>query len=231
MMPTPCAACREILPVTAKFCGTCGAPVTATIPPMPMPAPAVSPAAAAPQWWGNAEQHEATVTVGTGATLRLASLGRRSAARAIDTAIVAAVCGLILLIGGITASATTTPRASDYSYYGYTSSEPVFGAGAMLAAIILAGLFACAYEIVAVALWGRTTGKAALGLTISDRRTGRKPTFGGAALRWIAPGIGSLIPLLAPVGALVVYLSPVFDTTGTRQGWHDRLASTVVTLR
>jgi hypothetical protein len=44
-------------------------------------------------------------------------------------------------------------------------------------------------------------------------------------MRWLLPMIGSF---LCYVGALLVYLSPLFDSSGRVQGWHDKAANTLV---
>ena len=64
-----------------------------------------------------------------------------------------------------------------------------------------------------------TPGKMALNLTIADARTGGKPTFAKLVGRYIAY-FASLLPLAFG------YLWIAFDER--KQGWHDKLAGTVV---
>jgi uncharacterized RDD family membrane protein YckC len=66
---------------------------------------------------------------------------------------------------------------------------------------------------------GATPGKSVLGLRIVDAETGGAPTLGRFALRYI----GYLVSAL-PFG--LGYLWALWDPR--RQGWHDKMAGTVV---
>ena len=54
---------------------------------------------------------------------------------------------------------------------------------------------------------------------------GGLPGWGQSALRWLIPQVAGLVCGLV---TLLVYLSPFFDNTGRQQGWHDKVAKTLV---
>ncbi|MET9493210.1 RDD family protein [Streptomyces sp. NPDC006552] len=81
------------------------------------------------------------------------------------------------------------------------------------------------YQVLMIAFVGATLGKLAVGIRVLKAETGAKPGIGGALLRWVIPLVGSFA---CGVGALLVYLSPFWDKSGRKQGWHDKVASTVV---
>ncbi len=102
--------------------------------------------------------------------------------------------------------------------------EAVTPDGARLA--VFAAVVIGILDVVPTALWGRTPGKAMLGLRVVDVRTGRAPGFSPAVLRgllvhgWVGiPVLGWVVPV-AIVGSTL--LSP------TTRGIHDRLAGTSV---
>ncbi len=72
---------------------------------------------------------------------------------------------------------------------------------------------------------GWTVGKRLLGVLVLSERSGFPPGLGPAFLRLLVPAAANLLPLLGPV---LVHLSPFFDPSGRRQGWHDKVAGTVV---
>ena len=71
---------------------------------------------------------------------------------------------------------------------------------------------------------GATVGKKVMKLTVRMEATGSLPTGKASAVRFVIP----LIASIAPFGSVLVYLSPLFDSSGRRQGWHDKVAKTVV---
>lgn len=168
------------------------------------------------------------ITTKNGGRHRLASLAERAGARVLDTLLVSACCAAIVGVSVIIAALSST-ATSDFTYTTGSDDSDRVEAVTVFAGVFLAALIAIAYEVVMVAVCGRTLGKMLVGLSIIHTATGKRPPIGSAALRWIAPGVGSLIPILVPIGGVVVYLSPVFDKSGLRQGWHDRLADTIVT--
>lgn len=79
--------------------------------------------------------------------------------------------------------------------------------------------------VITLALWTKlaaTPGKMAIRATIVDARTGGAPSTGQFVVRYLGYFIAA-IPLL--LGILWVALDP------RRQGWHDKLAGTVVVRR
>ena len=87
-------------------------------------------------------------------------------------------------------------------------------------------LFTVAYDLVPLALWGRTFGKAVLGLrVVAVGDSGRRLGFGRALLRWIALTFGAVVPYGFLVSVVVAGWA-LFDPE--HRGLHDRLAGTIV---
>jgi uncharacterized RDD family membrane protein YckC len=120
--------------------------------------------------------------------VRLASIPRRATARAIDYAITF-VPAIIVAV-------------------------EVHGIGGFLLFFVV--LLACAsQDPIGTARWGKSIGKALLGIRVVDERTLRPPDLWHAFLRWWIPGL--LPPLL------------VWATWDKRrQGIHDKAAETLV---
>lgn len=72
---------------------------------------------------------------------------------------------------------------------------------------------------------GATLGKALVGLRTLDADTGAPIGMGRAFLRALVVAAGGLV---LAVGHLVVLASPLFDSGGRRQGWHDKAARALV---
>ncbi|WP_205754229.1 RDD family protein [Arthrobacter terricola] len=94
--------------------------------------------------------------------------------------------------------------------------------------LILIALMANLYEFLMVGIIGRTVGKIAIGARIIRSADGTKPKFTDSFMRWLLPGVVGLLPILGALGSPLVLISPVFDSSGRRQGWHDKIASTLV---
>jgi uncharacterized RDD family membrane protein YckC len=77
-------------------------------------------------------------------------------------------------------------------------------------------------EALPTALWGRSPGKALLGLHVVDMRQHEKPSFGAALLRWLLYHVLALL-----VVGVVNVLWAVRDRPW-RQCWHDKAAGTFV---
>lgn len=78
---------------------------------------------------------------------------------------------------------------------------------------------------VVIALWiklGTTPGKMAIGAVIVDARTGARASSGQYVIRYLGYFV-SMLPLF------LGYLWVGFD--GRKQGWHDKMAGTVVVRR
>lgn len=83
------------------------------------------------------------------------------------------------------------------------------------------------YEIALVARFGATLGKMAMRIRVVRVVDGARPTLADAAKRWGSFfGLAAFIPC---IGWLLVPLSPTYDKSAREQGWHDRIAHTVVT--
>ncbi|GAB2707728.1 RDD family protein [Arthrobacter bambusae] len=147
--------------------------------------------------------------------VKLASIGQRALARVLDIVLVviAVVAYIFIMLAAATAGSGAT--------YSVSGMSPV-------GALVFIAVIAYMYEILMVSFWGRTVGKMLVGARIIRAADGMKPNFGNAFLRWLAPGLGALIPFLGQLGATLVLLSPTFDSSGRRQGWHDRMAGTLV---
>jgi uncharacterized RDD family membrane protein YckC len=159
------------------------------------------------------------------AGVEFASMPRRLGARLLDGLIVgialvavgALIAALVYAGGGFddletdaNGNVTGGEEAAVAAYLGW------------LAIVLVVSL---GYEIVLVALRGATFGKQILGVKVVREQDGQVPGWGGSMLRWVIPFAGSFV---CGIGQLVVYLSPFFDNSGRNQGWHDKVAKTVV---
>lgn len=144
-----------------------------------------------------------------------ASMGKRLLAAVIDGAAALLLGGAFVVVGLLPAlqaigdpAGAQTPQASPLVLTGY--------------ALLLA---------FAVVQWwylgtrGYTVGKRLVGLRVLHAETGRPVGLGKALVRLLVPAAGALACL---VGQWVVLLSPLFDSSGRRQGWHDKAGGTVV---
>ncbi len=142
-----------------------------------------------------------------------AGMGRRLVARIIDAVLLGAVLVAIAIPTGV--FSTLTNQATGNTS-GIRLNVAINGVSLLLGAL---------YEIGLVSWRGATLGKMALGIRIVDLGTGVVPTVGAASLRWLIPALGSFV---CGVGQLLVYVSPFFDGSGRQQGWHDKVAKTMV---
>src|SRR5579875_3677969 len=156
--------------------------------------------------------------------VRVAGIGQRLLARLIDSVVYFVVYWFFLFIGIASVAASSGPTVSDV--YGNDTPEPS-GAGLLgfLLAMLLASASGLLYEWLMVGLLGATLGKLALGIKVVNQSTGAVIGLGGAFVRQIIPFLGGLF---CYVGALLVYVSPLFDNSGRVQGWHDRAANDLV---
>ena len=83
---------------------------------------------------------------------------------------------------------------------------------------ILPGVLVIAFWLYKLA----TPGKMAIGATIVDARTGRRPSAGQLVIRYFGYIVSTL-----PLGLGLIWVA--FDSR--KQGWHDKLAGTVVVRR
>ncbi len=140
----------------------------------------------------------------SGETVELARPIRRLGARILDT-IVIVVVGLVLFIvsGGVDDSGTST-----------------------VASVLLGLVIGIGYEVFQVAVWGQTIGKRMTGIKVINAAHGGIPGWGKATGRWAIPGLVALIPIVGPLLSLLSYVSLTWDRV--YQGWHDKVAGTLV---
>ncbi|GGU10393.1 RDD family protein [Streptomyces violascens] len=112
------------------------------------------------------------------------------------------------------------------SAFGTGTKSSGVAVGAMLGSIIVSFLTFIFYDVIFVSTMGTTPGKKILGMRIVNSRTGQKPNFGAALVRWGFPiGLGYITCFL---GYVLIVISPFFDNTGQLRGWHDKAANTLV---
>jgi uncharacterized RDD family membrane protein YckC len=165
--------------------------------------------------------------------VQVATMGQRFLARLIDGAIVGAVYVIALLIGigGAFSASSSIDDCGSYMDPGYQSciqDAQDQSAGFLVTFMVMMaviGGFLLLYEWLMIGLKGATFGKMAMGLRVVKERDGSLPGLGAGFIRYIIPIAGAL---LCYIGAVLVYLSPLFDNSGKQQGWHDKAAGTVV---
>lgn len=153
--------------------------------------------------------------------VKLASMTQRFVARLLDYVILGVVIGVLMAIAiAIFAAGAGLDDGS--------GSGAGIGLLGMLGLFILAMILVYAYEAVMVAFWGATVGKMIMKVKVVKPRNGDVPGVGSSIVRFLIPGVAGLIPFVGWIGTLVCYMSPTFDSTGRRQGWHDKVANTIV---
>ncbi len=139
--------------------------------------------------------------------VRIANIGKRFGARIIDGLILSVVYGIIM---GIAVAAA--------------SAGDEVGFGLMMGIMFFSSLLMLAYEGLMNGLKGATLGKMAMGLRVVTTKGEDPCGIGPAFVRYLILGACNMVPLLG----LVCYLSPLFDQSGLSQGWHDKVAGTLV---
>ncbi|NUL43931.1 FHA domain-containing protein [Cellulosimicrobium funkei] len=143
-----------------------------------------------------------------------APAGKRLAAWVIDQIIPA-------LVVGITAGATL-PAVLDSA--GAAQQEAL---ATFTMALLIASVVSLAYT---VWLWGwqasagKTPGNLVLGLRVTSEE-GTPAGWGPIFLRWVIISVSGIVPVIGPV---LMLLSNIWDTNHQRQGWHDKVARTLV---
>ena len=100
----------------------------------------------------------------------------------------------------------------------WTSERLVHGPADLLLSYVFPAVFA-------IGLWlkfAATPGKMAFNATVVDARTGARPTLGQCVIRYIGYFV-AMLPLM--LGIIWVGFDP------RKQGWHDKMAGTVVVRR
>jgi hypothetical protein len=170
-------------------------------------------------------------TTGTGALgvhgAPPAPLGRRVAAWLVDgilTSVAAAplwLAQLPVLTASLRDAAATEPGGLGAA----VAPEPVAADPLLLAAGAVLLLAWAGFQWWCQGTRGWTVGRRLLGLRTVDVRTGRPIGLGRALGRYLIVVLGSLA---CGIGQAVVLLSPLFDGTGRRRGWHDRVGEAIV---
>ncbi|MGW3723685.1 RDD family protein [Streptomyces sp. NPDC000851] len=159
------------------------------------------------------------------AAARPAALGKRLAARLIDTVVIGAVTAVAAVPLGAQALDHIQGKIDEAKLSGRTVTVWLLdGTTSTYLGIILAVLllFGVLYEALPTAKWGRTLGKRLLGLEVRDIEAHEAPSFGAALRRWLVYSV----PGLLCVG-LIGVLWCLFDKPW-RQCWHDKAAHTFV---
>ncbi|MDX2779001.1 RDD family protein, partial [Streptomyces caniscabiei] len=159
------------------------------------------------------------------AEARPAGLGRRLAARLVDS----------LVVGGVTAVAAVPfgGKAVDHIDEKIDAAKLsgekvtvwlVDGTTSVYLGIILGVLFlvSAAYEVLPTAKWGRTLGKRLFGIEVRDIEGHEPPSFMGSLRRWLVHTVSGLLGI-----GVVGVLWCVWDKPW-RQCWHDKAAHTFV---
>ena len=158
-------------------------------------------------------------TLGTGQTVELAGAGGRLGARIIDTVIMGVVA-IILIVAGLVSAIGLTGGDSA------TGEDAAAGVGAFIAFAVVGVVIGILYEVVLIATKGQTLGKMAVRVKVVRADNGLEPGWGKAIGRWIIPAALGFIPFVGWLLSLLVYLSLLWDKV--RQGWHDKVAGTLV---
>lgn len=156
---------------------------------------------------------------------RPAGLGKRLAARIVDTVVLGALVGAVgfPLVTRATDHIDRKIEAAKMS--GETVTVWLLDAttagllGGLLAAFLVLGFL---LEALPTAKWGRTLGKKLCGIEVRDIESHDAPTLGAALRRWLVYGVLGLLV----VGVLNV-LWCLIDRPW-RQCWHDKAARTFV---
>ncbi|MEV7685913.1 RDD family protein [Streptomyces bungoensis] len=159
------------------------------------------------------------------ASARPAGVGRRFAARLVDSLVVGAVTAAAAVPLGTRAVDHVQHKIDEARLSGRTVTVWLLDGttgtslGIVLAVLLVAGVL---YEVLPTAKWGRTLGKRLCGIEVRDIEAHEPPSFGAALRRWLVYSI----PGLLGIGLLGV-LWCLFDRPW-HQCWHDKAAHTFV---
>ncbi|OIK24578.1 RDD family protein [Streptomyces malaysiense] len=159
------------------------------------------------------------------AAARPAGLGRRLAARLIDTVVMGAVTAVAAVPLGtraldhmqqkIDAARQSGHEVTVWLLDGTTGTS----LGIVLAVLLVLGVV---YEVLPTVKWGRTLGKRLCGLDVRDIEGHEPPAFAPALRRWLVYSIPGLLGI-----GIVGVLWCLFDRPW-HQCWHDKAAHTFV---
>ncbi|WP_069765287.1 RDD family protein [Streptomyces sp. LUP47B] len=159
------------------------------------------------------------------ASARPAGLGKRLAARLLDTLVVGAVTAVAAVPLGTKAADHINDKVDAAKLSGETVTVWLLDGttsvylGIVVAVLLVAGAL---YEALPTAKWGRTLGKKLLGLEVRDIEGHEPPSFAGALRRWLVYSVPGLLGI-----GLVGVAWCLFDRPW-RQCWHDKAAHTFV---
>ncbi|GAA2527042.1 MULTISPECIES: RDD family protein [Streptomyces] len=159
------------------------------------------------------------------AAARPAALGKRLAARLLDTVVLGGVTAVAAVPLGIKAVDHVHAKIDAAKLSGETVTVWLLDGttsvylGIVLAVLLLAGVL---YEVLPTVKWGRTLGKKLMGLEVRDIEGHEAPEFGAALRRWLVYSVPGLL-----VVGVVGVLWCLFDKPW-RQCWHDKAAHTFV---
>ncbi|MGW1024116.1 RDD family protein [Streptomyces sp. NPDC002577] len=159
------------------------------------------------------------------AAARPAGLGKRLAARLIDTVVLAGVTAAVAVPLATKAIDHVDAKIDAAKLSGETVTVWLLdGTTAGYLGIVLGVLllFGVVYETLPTAKWGRTLGKKLCGLDVRDIEGHQPPSFGAALRRWLVYSVPGVL-----VVGVVGVLWCVFDRPW-RQCWHDKAARTFV---
>ncbi|GHH32160.1 RDD family protein [Streptomyces candidus] len=226
--PSAPASAQNPAPARASAATQPPAPARTPVPapartaaPAPAPVPADGPVT---PWKPPVEDHF-TKAAREQAAARPAGLGRRLAARLIDTLVLGAAVGAVAVplvmraVDHIDAKIRAAKLSGTTVTVYLLDSTTVGILAAVLGAFLVLGVL---YEAVPTAKWGRTLGKKLLRLQVRDIEEHEPPGFGGAMRRWLVYGVLGILG----IGVLNV-LWCLFDRPW-RQCWHDKAARTFV---
>ncbi|MCK8676658.1 RDD family protein [Streptomyces lichenis] len=162
------------------------------------------------------------------AAARPAGLGRRLAARLVDTLVLGALAGAAAVplvtraLDHIDAKIEQAKQSGETVTVWLLDGTTGGCLGGALAVLLVLGVL---YEALPTARWGRTLGKRLCGIEVRDIESHQPPSFGAALRRWLVYGVLGL--LVVGVGNVLWCL---FDRPW-RQCWHDKAAHTFVAGR
>jgi uncharacterized RDD family membrane protein YckC len=159
------------------------------------------------------------------AEARPAGLGKRLAARLVDSLVVGAVTAAAAVPFGTKALDHINDKIDAAKLSGeQVTVWLVDGTTSVYLGIVLGVLFLVSafYEVLPTAKWGRTLGKKLFGLEVRDIEGHEPPTFGRSLRRWLVHTVSGLLGI-----GVVGILWCLWDRPW-RQCWHDKAAHTFV---
>ncbi|MFF4114753.1 RDD family protein [Streptomyces sp. NPDC001714] len=159
------------------------------------------------------------------AAARPAGLGKRFAARLVDSLVVGAVTAAAAVPFGTKAADHVQDKIDVAKLSGRTETVWLLDGttglylGIVLGVLLVVGVL---YEVLPTARWGRTVGKKLFGLEVRDIEGHEPPAFGASLRRWLV----YTVPGLLGIGIVGVAWC-LFDRPW-HQCWHDKAAHTFV---